>query len=78
MIDEDPFPWPPCDELELDGPCFVGEVPTKNTQFLTREYLNAAKDGEYSGLLVWSYRAGDEYSNFNRAKRALKRWCANS
>lgn len=73
----DTFPWPPYSGLNLDKPCLVGEVPTANTQHSTREYLNAAFDGGYSGLLNWSYRAGDTFSNFPGAERTLRTWCRN-
>lgn len=75
---EDPFPWPPYDELGLDGPCIIGEVPTSNTQYSTCEFLQAARDGGYHGLLVWSYRAGDGYSDFSSARPCLERRCIES
>jgi hypothetical protein len=60
---EEPFPWPPCDELGLDKPCLVGEVPTKGTRIRRERFLAAAQRGGYSGLLFWSYGAGDAASN---------------
>ena len=78
FFDEEPFPWEPYADLNLDKPCIIGEVPAKSTKFTTADYLNAAKDGGYSGLLVWSYRAGDDYSDFPAAKPALKHWCGAS
>jgi hypothetical protein len=71
----DSFPWPPCDELGLDKPCIIGEVPTNNTQYSADEFLQAAHEGGYHGLLVWSYRAGDEYSDFSSARPYLERRC---
>lgn len=74
----DPFPWPPYTELGLDKPCIIGEVPTAtaNTQFSTEQYLRAACEGGYHGLLVWSYRASDDFTDFYSAAPQLKKWCA--
>lgn len=74
---EEPFPWPPYAELGLDKPCFIGEVPTASTQHSTTDYLQAACAGGYQGLLVWSYRGSDQFSNFSAASQPLKNWCAN-
>ncbi len=74
---EEPFPWPPYVELGLDKPCFIGEVPTASTQHSTSDYLSAACAGGYQGLLVWSYRGSDQFSNFSTASQQLKKWCAN-
>ena len=63
FYDEEPFPWRSYDELGLDKPCLIGEVPTENTRFTQQEFLTAAQDGGYSGLLFWSYGARDPYSN---------------
>lgn len=60
---EEPFPWGSYDELDLDKPCFVGEVPTAQTAITRLEFLAAAQDGGYSGLLFWSYGARDGYSD---------------
>jgi hypothetical protein len=60
---EEPFPWPPYDELRLDKPCFIGEVPTRGTRLTRGQFLAAAQQGGYSGLLFWSYGAGDDASN---------------
>lgn len=60
---EEPFPWEPYDQLGLDRPCLVGEVPTAGTAITREEFLDAAKDGGYSGLLFWSYGARDRSSN---------------
>jgi hypothetical protein len=60
---EEPFPWLPYDELGLDRPCLVGEVPTKGTRVTREQFLTAAQRGGYSGLLFWSYGAGDAASN---------------
>ena len=74
---EEPFPWSPYTELGLDRPCIVGEVPTANTQYSAEDYLQAAKLGGYHGLLFWSYRGGDEYSNFQVLRATLKGSCEN-
>ena len=73
---EEPFPWPPYAELGLDKPCVVGEVPTANTAHSVEEYLEAARAGGYHGLLAWSYRARDEYSDFSRARQHLDSRCS--
>lgn len=75
---EEPFPWAPYAELGLDKPCLIGEVATASTGYTAEEYLHAACAGGYHGLLLWSYRAGDEFSSFARARPGLARWCATS
>ncbi|HEU4925842.1 MAG TPA: hypothetical protein VFT24_02260 [Vicinamibacterales bacterium] len=60
---DEPFPWLPCDELRLDKPCLVGEVPTRGTRITRERFLAAAQQGGYSGLLFWSYGASDAASN---------------
>jgi hypothetical protein len=60
---DEPFPWPPCDELRLDKPCIIGEVPTRGTRLTREQFLAAARQGGYSGLLFWSYGASDAASN---------------
>jgi hypothetical protein len=60
---EEPFPWNPYDELGLDKPCLIGEVPTRSTRFTRQQFLRAAEEGGYSGLLFWSYGARDPFSN---------------
>jgi hypothetical protein len=60
---EEPFPWASYDELGLDRPCLVGEVPTESTAISQQEFVAAAENGGYSGLLFWSYGARDPFSN---------------
>ena len=60
---EEPFPWAPYDELGLDRPCLIGEVPTEGTAITPQQFLSAAQAGGYSGLLFWSYAARDAASN---------------
>jgi hypothetical protein len=60
---DEPFPWPPCDELDLDKPCLIGEVPTSNTRFSIPEFSAAAEAGGYAGLLFWSYTGRDAFSD---------------
>lgn len=74
----DAFPWPAYSELGLDKPCFVGEVPTRGSQHSTEEFLNAAYEGGYEGVLLWSYRAGDDVSSFSTSGPALESWCRNA
>lgn len=64
FLREEPFPWGGYDELGLDKPCFIGEVPTANTLFTPQQFIAAAEEGGYSGLLLWSYGARDGASNF--------------
>jgi hypothetical protein len=63
FVHEEPFPWRPYDELGLDKPCIVGEVPTAGTSILPQEFVAAAAAGRYSGVLFWSYGARDAASN---------------
>jgi hypothetical protein len=72
---EEPFPWPPYSELGLDKPCIIGEVPTANTAYSVKEYLDAARTGGYHGLLIWSYRARDTSSSFSNARPYLESRC---
>ena len=60
---EEPFPWRSYDELGLDKPCFIGEVPTRGTRLTREQFVQAAERGGYSGVLFWSYGAGDGASN---------------
>ena len=59
---EEPFPWRPVEQLGLDRPCVIGEVPLQNTRVTAAEYLASARAGGYSGLLYWSCRARDAFS----------------
>lgn len=61
--DKEPFPWGSYDELGLDKPCLVGEVPTSSTRVTPEEFIAAAQEGGYSGVLFWSYTARDRFSN---------------
>jgi hypothetical protein len=63
MADE-PFPWPAVDQLGLDRPCVIGEVPLQSTRFGPADYLAAAQAGGYGGVLYWSCRARDAFSGF--------------
>lgn len=72
---DEPFPWAPCSALGLDKPCLVGEVPTIGTDHSMSEYLQAGQAGGYCGVLAWSYRAGDDFSDFATAQPALAAWC---
>lgn len=71
---EEPFPFPPADALKLDKPILIGEVPTARakTKQTAGEFLEAARGGGYGGLLLWSLRAGDEYSDFAAATGDLQ------
>ncbi len=73
LLDE-AFPWLPCSDLGLDKPCFVGEVPTASGSRPLKEYI-LALNGGYNGLLGWSYRAKDSYSDFQSAKPDFPNRC---
>ncbi len=67
----EPFPWRRVEELHLDGPVLVGEVPTANTARRPGDYLAAARAGGYAGLLYWSCRARDSATSFAGAMADL-------
>ncbi len=71
-----PFPWEPYAALNLDAPCIIGEVPTDQSQFSTTAFLQAAQAGGYHGLLPWSFRARDPFSDFSQARGRLARRCS--
>ena len=66
---ECPFPWPHCSELALDQPCLVGEVPTAGASIEPAEFLAASRQGGYAGLLFWSSRAQDAWSDLRAVTR---------
>ena len=68
---ECPFPWPHSSELGLDKPCLVGEVPTAGASIEPAEFLAAAREGGYAGLLFWSSRARDAWSDLRAVARSL-------
>ncbi len=57
------FPWPAAADLDMNAPVLIGEVPTRKTAISPEEYLEAAQAGGYEGVLFWSYRAADRYSD---------------
>jgi hypothetical protein len=75
---EEPFPWLPYSQLALDKPAIVGEVPTANSRYSTRDYLLGAAVGGYQGLLLWSYRLRDDVSDYANARSMLEGWCGAS
>ncbi|MFN8494277.1 MAG: hypothetical protein U0350_42150 [Caldilineaceae bacterium] len=64
MANEDVFPWLPYSELGLDKPCIIGEVPTMTCDHEACDFITAARNGGYAGILVWSYRAKDAFSHY--------------
>ena len=72
----EPFPWPPKSALGTNAPVIVGEVPTALTQHSPQEFLDAAHDGGYAGLLPWSKRAGDAFSDYQTLKSTVQQWCS--
>ncbi|PYQ30110.1 MAG: hypothetical protein DMF56_10340 [Acidobacteria bacterium] len=75
MAAAEPFPWLPYAQLALDKPAVVGEVATATTGHTTQDFLMSAADSGYQGLLVWSYRAGDDRSDYANARSMLESWC---
>lgn len=63
---EEPFPFLQCPE-DLDGPCYIEEVPTASTSQRATEFLESAQSSGYTGLALWSCRARDEYSDLPSA-----------
>lgn len=61
-------------DLKLDRPCIVGEFPTKNTKRTMTQYLNTIWKNGCAGALAWSYRAGDEASDFNSVAGEFANW----
>lgn len=64
----------PYAKLNLDKPCIVGEFPTKNTERTMTQYLNTIWKNGYAGALAWSYRAGDEASDYNTVTGEFLTW----
>jgi hypothetical protein len=71
----DVFPFATAGDLGLDKPCFVGEAPSAGTNYSAQQYLQAALDGGYAGLVFWSFRAMDSVSDFPSCMGALQQWC---
>lgn len=64
----------PYASLGLDKPCIFGEFPTKNTKRTVAQYLDTVWKNGYAGALAWSYRAGDEFSDFRSRGREFTIW----
>ena len=64
----------PYASLGLDKPCIVGEFPTKSTRRTTTQYLDTIWKNGYAGALAWSYRAGDESSDFRTIAKDFFAW----
>jgi hypothetical protein len=63
---ETPFDIP-YEELNLDKPCILGEFPTQSSNITVKTYLDESWTNNLAGALGWSFRAGDEYSQFSVA-----------
>jgi mannan endo-1,4-beta-mannosidase len=61
-------------DLKLDKPCIVGEFPTKGTKFTLTQFLDTIWKDSYAGALTWSYRGGDDASDFNSVEGEFKTW----
>ena len=64
----------PYAKLNLDKPCIVGEFGTKNTKRAIAQYLNTIWKNGYAGALAWSYRAGDDQSDFKGVAGEFAAW----
>lgn len=66
MEQETPFDisW---EELKLDKPAILGEFPTKGSHISVPSYLEKAWTNNLAGALGWSFRAGDNFSQFSSA-----------
>jgi len=53
-----------CRDLGLDKPCILGEFPTQGSAIPPATYLDKSLSNGYGGALAWSYRAGDQWSDF--------------
>jgi len=69
--------WPldfPCTRINLDKPCIVGEFPTKKSQRTLTEHLDVIFRNGYAGALAWSYRGGDDASDFEAVAALFAEW----
>jgi hypothetical protein len=64
----------PAANLGLDKPVMVGEFPTQKTDRSMKEYLEIIAENGYAGALAWSYRAGDEFSDFTTGVVPFTAW----
>jgi len=54
--------------------CLIGEAPSAGARTSPIEYLRKAQAQGYTGLLFWSFRAADRYTNFDNVAAALSAW----
>ncbi|MCP4437783.1 MAG: cellulase family glycosylhydrolase [Aureispira sp.] len=59
----------------LDKPVLVGECRAANNQLSGEDRLNDVWEGEYAGILFWSYNAKDAVSDWDGCKDALQTHC---
>ena len=64
----------PYAKLNLNKPCIIGEFPTKNTKRTMTQYLNTIWKNGHAGILAWSYRAGDDASDFKGVADEFAIW----
>jgi hypothetical protein len=60
--------------LGLDKPCIVGEFATTNSAYNVQWWLDWVWNNGYAGALGWSYRAGDDYSDWAGAADVIQAW----
>jgi cellulase (glycosyl hydrolase family 5) len=63
-----------CASLDLDKPCIVGEIPTKNTKQPVRKYLDIVIENGYAGAFLWSLKGVDESSGLEEALPEISAW----
>ena len=66
--------WSEDIRVDLDKPCIVGELPTKNNKRPVRQYLDIVLEQGYAGALLWSLRASDESSDMEGASPEFSAW----
>jgi hypothetical protein len=64
----------PYAELDLDKPCFIGELPTKNHKRPIRQYLDIANENNYAGAFLWSMKGPDESSDLVSVMPEVSAW----
>ncbi len=73
MEQQFPFDYAAAD-LGLNKPVLVGEFPTKNTERTLTQYLDTIWQNGYMGALAWSYRGGDDASDFQSSAAEFAAW----
>ncbi len=66
----DPFPFPKASDLGVSGPVYVS-VPTGGSARAFGEYIESASSQGYAGVVAYSLRGGDSFSNLPAAIQDL-------